>query len=227
MVYFTDNIFIQKWSGTLSSTRQSPSVETGAFSWRVGGDKFCLRFFYSTRVLPMRLATVSTQVPVQLKDFALWRTGRKALPAIGGPANTAAPSRKSKSPNAEDNFSNPTMSVRTTDCNAMMNPGKKRLRFGTEIHSKKQIDWTKGRNRIKQPNKKQARGRPKMTSASDIRPSGPSPYLSATRPKGSHALGFEPRPPILGRQLFSTPSPLPLADVIFGWPLLVIPPENP
>ena len=49
----------------------------------------------------------------------------------------------------------------------------------------------------------------------------PPPYLSATRPKWSHILGFKPRPPILGCQRFPTASPYPLADVIFGWPLIV------
>ena len=40
----------------------------------------------------------------------------------------------------------------------------------------------------------------------------PPPYLS-------HTLNFEPRPPVLGRQIFPTP-PHPLADVIFGWSLM-------
>ena len=50
----------------------------------------------------------------------------------------------------------------------------------------------------------------------------PPPHLSATRPKWSDILGFKPRPLILGRQLFPTlpPSPSPLANVIFGWPLI-------
>ena len=47
----------------------------------------------------------------------------------------------------------------------------------------------------------------------------PPPYLSPTRPNWSQTIRFKPRPLILGRQLFPTPSPYPLADVIFGWPL--------
>ena len=47
----------------------------------------------------------------------------------------------------------------------------------------------------------------------------PPPYLSATRPKWPHTLGFKPRPPILEPQLVPIPTPYPLADVIFGWPL--------
>ena len=66
------------------------------------------------------------------------------------------------------------------------------------------------------------KGHPKMTSACDIRRPGllpsPPPHLSATRPKWSHTSGFKPRPPILGLQLFPTPTPYFLADVIFGWP---------
>ena len=62
-------------------------------------------------------------------------------------------------------------------------------------------------------------GRPRITSASDIR--SPDPCLSATCPNWFHTLGFKPRPPILGRQLFPTLSPYPLADVIFGWSLTV------
>ena len=52
--------------------------------------------------------------------------------------------------------------------------------------------------------------------------------LSATRSKWSHTLGLKPRPPILGRQLFPTPFPYPLANVVFGWPLTttVIPKES-
>ena len=51
--------------------------------------------------------------------------------------------------------------------------------------------------------------------------SGPlPPHLSATRPKWSHTLSLKPRLPILRRQLFPTPFPLPLAEVIFGWPLI-------
>ena len=48
----------------------------------------------------------------------------------------------------------------------------------------------------------------------------PPLYLSATRSKRSHTLGFKPHPPILGRQLFTIPSLHPLSDVIFGWPLI-------
>ena len=49
------------------------------------------------------------------------------------------------------------------------------------------------------------RGRPKMTSASDIR--SPPLYLSATRPKWSHTLSFKLRPPISQRQPFPPPPP--------------------
>ena len=49
------------WKKNQLSTRQSPEVETGAFPWRIGGGKFCLRFFCWMRVWPIRLATVSTQ----------------------------------------------------------------------------------------------------------------------------------------------------------------------
>ena len=42
---------------------------------------------------------------------------------------------------------------------------------------------------------------------------GPSPYLSATPAKWSHAPGFKPRPP----SAFSHP----LADVMFGWFLII------
>ena len=45
----------------IKDTRQSPWVETGAFSWRVEGDKFCLRFSTRRAFCPMRLATVLTQ----------------------------------------------------------------------------------------------------------------------------------------------------------------------
>ena len=44
-----------------SSTRWSPWVETGAFPWRVGGGKILFAVFYPLHVLPMWLATVSTQ----------------------------------------------------------------------------------------------------------------------------------------------------------------------
>ena len=66
------------------------------------------------------------------------------------------------------------------------------------------------------------RDHPRKTSTSDIRSPDPSPppYLSATGPNWSRTLEFEPRPPILGRQPFPTPSSLPLVDVIFGWPLV-------
>ena len=54
-----------------------------------------------------------------------------------------------------------------------------------------------------------------------LRARTPPPCLSATRPKWSHILGFKPRPPILGRQLFPTPPPPPhpLANVILDGPL--------
>ena len=54
------------------SAMQSSWVERGAFPWWVEGGKFCLRFFYWVRVLPMRLATVSTQVPSRLMRFAFY-----------------------------------------------------------------------------------------------------------------------------------------------------------
>ena len=53
------------------------------------------------------------------------------------------------------------------------------------------------------------RGRPKMTSAFDIRRPDPSPLPDSHSTKMVHTLGFKLRPPILGRQLFPTPSPLP------------------
>ena len=49
----------------------------------------------------------------------------------------------------------------------------------------------------------------KWRQHSILRGRTPPPYLSATRPEWSHTLGFKPRPPILGRQLSPTPSPLP------------------
>ena len=36
-----------------------------------------LAVFYSMRILPMRLATVPTQVPFQLRDFALYKNKTK------------------------------------------------------------------------------------------------------------------------------------------------------
>ena len=53
------------------------------------------------------------------------------------------------------------------------------------------------------------RGCPKMTSASDIRRPDPSPppTCQPLDQKWPHTLGFEPRPPILGRQLFPTHPP--------------------
>ena len=148
MVHFTDNVLIWKNLEYFRVQGKVPELKQARSHGESEGTNsacdFSIRRAFCPCGLPLfqlrcrfNSGAGSTQVPVQLRNFALWRTGRKILPAIGGPANTAAPSRKSKSPNAEDNFSNPTMSVRTTDCNAMMNPGKKRLRFSTEIHSKK------------------------------------------------------------------------------------------
>ena len=65
------------------------------------------------------------------------------------------------------------------------------------------------------------RGRPTMTSASDIRsPAPPPPILSATRPKRSHTLGLSPAHRYYGVSFSHPFSPSPLADVILGWPLI-------
>ena len=69
---------------------------------------------------------------------------------------------------------------------------------------------------VPQCRQKSIRGRSKMTSASDFRSPDPSPW-----PKWSHTLGLKPRPPKLRHQVLPTPSHYPLADVIFGWPLII------
>ena len=70
-VDFTDLKLMKTFCMFNNSARQSLWVETGAFSWRVGGCKFFLLCGFRT----MRLATVSTRVPFQLGRFNRFNSG--------------------------------------------------------------------------------------------------------------------------------------------------------